>query len=331
MAWSEKYVDSAAGGGGDGSSGSPWTLAEALTNYAAGDRLNVKAGTYSRSSSTAFSTSGTTTSPIWWRGYNTTIGDIDSDNTLTKPLISFSTGRMDVSGNYQMFSNIRVTSPDNSAALYASGANVQFLRMQITDTGSGVGVLGTDEKGQVFSRCLVVGGSSHGFSIGSETVIEGCVIRATSAVGIYAPLAFRNVAILRNIIDGTSSYGIQIPSASTGATITIDGNSIYNTGSDGVRFTALPAVGWVANNIFSSIGGYGINNASGTNTANIFRSNNLYHSITSGQENGFGDTPNLFAQTDSSSPFENAASDDFTPVTGSNAIDNASPGPFEGI
>ncbi len=47
MAFTERYVTSAAGGGGAGTEGDPWTLAEAFANVVSEDRANIQSdGTY---------------------------------------------------------------------------------------------------------------------------------------------------------------------------------------------------------------------------------------------------------------------------------------------
>ena len=105
------------------------------------------------------------------------------------------------------------------------------------------------------------------------------------------------------------------------------GNSIYSPGGDGISIdTTIPLVAVIANNIFSECAGAGITNTTGTNTANVIRMHNLFHGNGS-TESGFGDTPSLAEQIDSSSPF--ISSTDMAIVTGSNAIANGLPKEFE--
>ena len=89
MAFTERYVTSGAGGGGSGTSGSPWTFAEAITNAVAGDRINVQSDAAYSIGATTFG-AGTFAAPILWRGYDATIGDCDdlgrnADGTLIGP------------------------------------------------------------------------------------------------------------------------------------------------------------------------------------------------------------------------------------------------------
>lgn len=75
MAFTERYVTATATGGGNGSLGNPWTIQEAAAAAVAGDRINVKAGTYALTSTFSPANNGTPTNPIEWRGYTATPGD----------------------------------------------------------------------------------------------------------------------------------------------------------------------------------------------------------------------------------------------------------------
>lgn len=77
MAFTERYVTSAAAGGGDGSSGTPWTLAEAFANATAGDRVNIQSDSGYSIGATTITNAGTTAQFVVYRGYNSTIGDLE--------------------------------------------------------------------------------------------------------------------------------------------------------------------------------------------------------------------------------------------------------------
>lgn len=80
MAFTERYVTDSASGGGAGTSGDPWTLAEAFSNAAAGDRVNILSGSYS-SGAVTLSNAGTAADAIVYRGYSSTIGDLGVTRT----------------------------------------------------------------------------------------------------------------------------------------------------------------------------------------------------------------------------------------------------------
>ena len=76
MAITEKYVTTTGAGAHDGTSeANAWSLTEAIAAAAAGNRVNVKAGTYTLGAGATFP-AGTVAAPIIWRGYSSTIGDL---------------------------------------------------------------------------------------------------------------------------------------------------------------------------------------------------------------------------------------------------------------
>ena len=130
MAYTERYVTSAAAGGGDGSSGSPWTLAEAFTNAAGGDRVNIQSdGAYTVSSGSASTSAGSVTAPIVWRGYNSTIGDLDTvgrdtpangSHLLTADMPAITLAATLVPGAYNIFMNLNMSMTISDQAVEAT-------------------------------------------------------------------------------------------------------------------------------------------------------------------------------------------------------------------
>ncbi len=332
MAWTEKYVSVAGAGAHDGTSeANAWTLAEALAAYAAGQRLNVKAGTYTNTTTNrTFGTAGTTTAPIWWRGYNTTIGDIDTDNTLTKPVISFTTGRFFVTAGYQDFSNLDINGASTVAQVDISGTHLTFHRCRIECTGAGGMAVDTGSGADgpfEFTACWIKAASSADvIRVRNSCSLMCCAIEG-GANG--AVLATNSGAVLNLDFCTFKDQGGDAVRVTVGAGLFATNCSVYSPASDGIEFTAEPAYCKVVGCIFSECGGYGINNSTGTATARVRRSHNLFYSNTSGKENGLGDTPSRSEQTDSASPFTDAASNDLSLVSGSNAKANGPPGKFE--
>jgi len=331
MAWTERYVSVAGGGAHDGTSeANAWTLAEAIAApYAAGQRINVKAGTYANTTTTrTFGVAGTTTAPIWWRGYNATIGDLDSDFATAKPAITFTTGVFDCTGSFHLFSNLDISGAQTTAAQFRTrtGTNnyIDRCRIECTSASANGRALSLSSRSGITRSWLKCTSSANVIDAGAaDLYIAGnALINGASGVAISGA---QRVTIAFNTFVDQGADGINCPS---GAMLWILSNSFYSPASDGIDFnTAMAIAGVIANNIFSECGGYGINNSTAANTATILRLHNDFYNNTSGNENGFGDFPSLGEQTESSSPFLSAT--DLSLIAGRNAIANGFPGLFE--
>lgn len=341
MSYTERYVRADAAGSGDGTTNTnsgangAWTLAEAIAAYAAGQRLNVKAGTYANTTtSRTFATAGSTTSPVWWRGFKTTPGDMDDEPTSTRvagtdiPSITFTTGLFSITGAHQIFSNLSISGANTGRQLNSAGASCKFDRVRVENTNAAAGSVAVlnSANGNTFTRCWFKATSTatRVFQNTAATILQGCGFEG-GGVGIDSTVA---LTLLDSSFNNVGSHGFQ---AITSAAIhQLINNTFYSVGGDGIRFDVLPTTYCaVINNVLSECGGYGINNNSGANTNVVKRLGNLFHSNTSGNENGFGDSPSLYEKTDASSPFTNAAGGDLSLTTLSNARGTGAPGLFE--
>lgn len=316
MAWTERYVSVSGAGAHDGTSeANAWTLAEAIAAYASGQRINVKAGTYSNTTTTrTFATAGTTTAPIWWRGYKTAIGDMDAQPTSARvagtdiPSVTFTTGQFVVSAAYQTFSNLDVQGACTTEQLSGTGANTLLHRVRVENTNA------------------AAGSSAAKFATGANARLSHSWFKATSS-------ATRVVEVSVNLVGVANTYtgggaGVEVTSASndlhffccfracgshgyyhSGAAPGVSvlfGNTFRGCGGDGIRVANVGTTAAVSDNLFVSNGGYGLNNSSGTNTANILRVANGFYNNTSGTENGFGDAPSLYEVAESADPHVSA-------------------------
>lgn len=340
MAWTERYVRSDAAGSGDGTTDTnsgangAFTLAEAITHSTTntGVRYNVKAGTYANTTTDlTFSGSGTTTAPNWWRGFNTTAGDIDSNNALTKPAITFTSGRFIPTGSFQMFSCLSFSGAQtsNGQARITTGANMWFDRCRFECTaasanGSAVSVTAAEV---VFTRCWFKATSSAVTvnAQGSGDTFIGCAFEG----GTHGLTLTGTMSVVVAFCAFNNCGGDAIRSTGTASRVWALCNTVYSAGSDGLDFTVAPTLGVVVSNILSESAAYGVTNSSGTSTAKVIRLFNDFHANTSGVENGFGDWPSVAEQSESASPFTNAAGGDLSLLSTSNAKANGVPGAFE--
>lgn len=333
-AWTVRYVDASAAGGGDGTTTATsggtgaWTLAEAATasNTSPGMQINIKAGNYSPGA-IAFSDDGSAGSPIWFRGYNTTPGDCDAfDGALpTLPAIDMSTNQLSCTGAYNWFSGLNVTGATTTAngqvlindvdhlmwnckvACTAANSNGRALTVASSGTGSR------------FMNVLFTATTTASVMVQITPVsvsLSGCVFRGSS-IGISTA---GETTIARCIFDDQSSHAIQC---------SVDANvsqcSIYSPGGDGIRLLSTAGSGEIRNNIFESCGAYAVNSSAGT-VASVLIVHNGYYNSTTADLNGVVESQQIGDVSLASSPFTNAASDDFTLTSGTTAKGAGAPG-----
>jgi hypothetical protein len=330
MAWAEKYCDLGLGDGssGAGSAGDPWTLRGAIAAAAAGDRVNIK-GALTVGSAVTIANAGTTTAPIWWRGYNTNIGDCDPGGAYFAdesryPKLTMGTGYvLTFTTAYTLWSNNWFTTARTAAAspIVQGAAIVQsFYRCKFEATGenanSNAFATNTSAGGSVFVQCSYVATATATRVIlaanGSVAIFLGCVITGGGNGIEYATGTSSGNSVIGCLIHncGYGIYSLSTATTGTGASLFIFGNTFYNIATDAIFLTNIAptnSLRFVANNLFSTVGGYAINQASGGNCANVLRFNNLCHAVTSGTspdyEAGFGDWPTFNNVAEPNPPF----------------------------
>lgn len=338
MAWVERYVRADADGAGDGTTDAnsgatgSWTLDQAIAGCAAGQRVNVKNGSYSYAAVKTFAIDGTASNPIWWRGFNTAIGDLDSAIVSTNFPQWFLTGAANywnLVGTSNWFSNINWKSEITTAArgtVTVGDIDQRIWNCRMEGTAADV-------------DCTAVTVNTAGDNV----IVRNCYLKATSSAPCFNAPSSAIVTIadcvtdgglqgiligtagsiaINNIVNNPAGAGIKI-TASLGLVI---GNSVYSAGADGIEFSVASSA-LIMNNIITDSVGYGINNSAGT-SANMRLINNLYFNNTSGTINNIFESYETGNQSDAASPFTNAGGNDFSILSTSLAKANGFPGAF---
>jgi len=328
MPYTERYVRADAAGGGDGTTDSAsgangaWTLAEAATNAASGQRVNIKSGTYTLGANLTFK-AGSTENPIIWQGFSATVGDLESVGrssatgaltTTNFPLIDGGASFTTTCGNYTRLVNLNITSAANAPTVNSGVSN--FWRCRFANTNAN-------------------GAAARAFSNGANYIAIVDCDNVLATINESSPVT---AEVGRGSIIGCRVWHSGTPHASacgillTSTQACAYGNIVYNMGiAIELRGLSGSAIhnSWhgvttgifvnddheaaIVNNVGWSHAGYAIR---GTTSSGIpLMLNNAFGSHTSGRI----DTSTLGSVNDeinaillTSDPFTNSGSQDFT-------------------
>jgi hypothetical protein len=250
MALTERYVSST---GTDSYANStnpatPMSLTTAFANAVAGDRINIKAdGTYTRTATDTLTNSGTSASPIIYRGYSSAIGDGNLGRTngngalitTNMPLLSYnSTFRLTTGANtFIIFESLNV-SGNVSNATVGLAANDVIKSCKIVNASTNAAALGaslTAVQDILFDSDVALTGASGGSAAvscaASSQRIFNNRINGGPAVGIT--LGSVSPTIVGNVI--FASTGNHISVTGTGGAPMIYGNTLVGGGADAIN------------------------------------------------------------------------------------------------
>jgi hypothetical protein len=279
MAWTEKYVDLADGGAGDGSSGDPWaSYGEAIAELGAlaGPTKIYVRGNGTLGGALAFSNDGTAVNPIWWigcTGSGATWTPIGNDASATKPTLTQDTYQVTVTGDYQIFDGLVFTGAVTTAGglVYntTAGAVCTFVRCRFTTTAAAysLDISGSSSVAiACFCSCPATAAINVFVGANGASVI-GCHVTGGDR-GIYLGgiglIAFN---VIENIDSGDCIY--------IEATSFVVANTCCGAGRDGIRVVATYSP-TLLNNLIHSATGSPINSHT-TDNAGIRAAFNLWY------------------------------------------------------
>jgi len=311
MAITEYYVSAAGGGAHDGTTeADAWTLSEAITannalgaGGAAGRRYNIKGAHTGRGATDTISVGGSATSPAIWRGYNSTIGDLDNGtrdaygvlDTTNFPDIGYnSTFRLNNTANFVVFLNLDIAGTISGQAFYPSGTSnvVENCRVANSSTNaSATGILVAGGNSRIINCDVSTGasGGSAAIEAATSTLIVDCRITAPGCNGVIASSANAVATVVGCTLYGCGTNALATTHASAG--IIAIKSTIYGSTGDGVDIisTSTSVVHAVIGCHLTDNGGYAFNANGGTSGAIVVYTGNRTRDNTSGATSGFAD------------------------------------------
>ncbi len=287
MALTNRYVTDSGAGAADGTSlANAMSFSRFIDYMVTGGSYTATAGdvfllcgiSQSRTTTTdAFVNGGNATSPVVIRGCdssgNTAYAGRTNGNgplvTTNFPTITYTTGRLNITGTFIIVESLNITSAASAATL-TNGTDSAIRSCRVTNSStnaSAVGINSAVARGVVFDCDVELTGGSgggHAVNAGNNSVrIIGNRIKGGPAIGVLAN--FSSIIIANTIF---ASTGIGISMSSTTGAPTILFNTIVGGGSDGINIiTGNTVLQCIVGNMITDNTGDGIDMVSTSNAA----------------------------------------------------------------
>ena len=308
------YSSHNAAGGGAGTIGDPYTLAELATNVTAGNvGLVMATGTYTPSATTTFGNSGTITSRVQIRGCASDGTDDGTIATISGSSLGGGVHGLTVAGSFIEFGNLLITTCPGTA-VHSTGATNRFRNVRMTASGNGFTQNDFGETSE-FIECEIDNNTGYGYGGGfasrGSAVLRRCSIHNNGSYGARIAVTGR---ISDSLVFRNGSHGVMIDLGNSGNhQIAITRSTIYNNTGNGIDVTAgvnIPAV-LLQQCIIAVNTAYGFDyNTTNTGIVQIVRCG--FYSNTSGALDT-GSLPSDCVTTDPGFASTTAGSEDFTP------------------
>lgn len=286
MALTNRYVNNAGSGLADGTSEANAMSFATFTDYmvtggsftaAAGDVFLLKLdGTYSRTTTTdAWVNGGTVTSPVVVRGYSSSITDgyqgrdsVGELVTTNMPVITYTTGRLNVTGTFIVIENLNVSSA-NSGYTISMAANSVIKSCKATNSSTNANVGGISCSYAIDCDAVLSGASGGGVNAGilattGYALANRITTGATTSPGIQLAGGSRQSYAIGNVVHSSGGIGVSIPATSTTGIILF--NTLVGCAGDGIDIvTGNTNLHTIVGNMITDNGGFGIDMVSASN------------------------------------------------------------------
>lgn len=325
--------------------------ASANQGAVAGNLVCVKSGSYTMTSTVdTFAAVGTVTSPIRICGYASTRPTVSTHGdgylgrtngngaliTTNMPAITYTTGRLLISGNFNIVENLSATSASvaaSSGSIAVSGNDVYLKRCVAVNSSTNAnanGIFTNGARDSIIDCDATLSGASGGNSAINSTSASGRIIgsRIKGGPGIGLTLAGTNQTQVVAFNTIYASTGNGIVTTTTGGGSSILYNTIVGGGADGINIlTGTTASYLIMGNMITDNTGNGLNMVSTSNAA--FTSNNRYRDNGTNIANG-GDwiTATKYDDVTSgngTSDYWNSGSNDYRLLWSSPAVGSGNP------